>query len=93
MTDVELDVWNNTLPITILAASRRRDIARPPMRLRRAADGDLTPRDAAGAVDEEVLEQVGRQGHVAVREVVVFPDRLLVRGLEGFQEGEGGGAR
>lgn len=57
------------------------------MRLRRPADGDFAPGDATGAVDEEVLEQVGGQGHVSVREVVVFLDRLLVRELERFQEG------
>lgn len=55
------------------------------------ADGDLGPGDAAGAVDEEVFEEVGGEGHVSVLQVIVFLDGLLFGGLEGVEEGEGVG--
>ena len=57
---------------------------------RGAGDDDFGPGDLGGAVDEEVFQQGGGEGHLAVGEVEKAGYGGLIFGAEGGQEGEGG---
>lgn len=88
MTDIELDIRHHT---PVRSRATRRDKARPLMRLRRPADGDLAPRDATRAVDEEIFQQIRGQRHVSVLQTDEFLHCLLVVRLQGLQQWQRGG--
>lgn len=81
MADVELDGGDG-------GVGGGGDEARPVVGGCGAADLDVGPGNATGSVDEEVLEQVGGQGHVSVAEVVEALHGFLVGGEQGLQKGE-----
>lgn len=63
---------------------------RPFVRFAGAGDVDVGPGDLGGAVDEEVFEQSGGEGHVTVGEAEEAGYGGLVGGAEGAEEGKGG---
>ncbi len=93
MRDVELDGLGGSGSAAVggVAGSGGRVPEWPLVWGGRPRDDDLGPGDLGGAVDEEVFQQGGGEGHVPVLQPVEAGYGGLVGGAEGAEEGEGGG--